>query len=138
MAIIKLIRTSEYVNMAREYGIYIDNTKVGVIRNGRTGEFDIAPGTHTIYAKIDWCYSPTRTFYVSGSEDTTFKVGAFKNANGIMMLIGVVIAFSFTLYMTLHIYYLSYLLLPIFLGMIYILSIGRKKYLTLTEEPNSP
>jgi hypothetical protein len=132
MAAISLTRTSEYVNMAREYGIYIDDKKAGTISHGQTKNFAVAPGAHTMYAKIDWCYSPARSFTVGPSENTSFKVGGFKYANRIMLFSAIIIALSFILHTTIHFNYLIWLLFPSFLFMVYITSFGRKKYLTLS------
>lgn len=135
MGTVRLMRTSEYVNLAREYGIYVDNKKIGTIRNGQTENFEIEPGTHTIYAKIDWCYSPARSFTLNQADNISFKVGAFKHANWIILFFTGIIVVNLIVNATLRFDYLKYLLWSGLSGMIYILSFGRKKYLTLTQEP---
>jgi len=144
MGKIMLSRTNEYINGLREYGIYIDDVKVGVIRNGETKEFEVAPGTHTIYAKIDWCYSPTRPFYIAGEEVVPFNVGSFIGSERLRKLskwigpffIGILILQP-VLRATIHfdnlLYYIFPLTLPLFLVMVYYFSIGRKRYLSLNE-----
>ena len=125
MATLTITRTSEYVNMARDYGIYIDDLKVGKISNGENMEIVVEPGMHTIYAKIDWCYSPTLTFTIDQTGSTTFKVGAFKFATLFLIIPGFIISGSWALYKLVHVDYLLFLLLPVFSGMVYLLSIGR-------------
>jgi hypothetical protein len=55
MATIIINRTSEYLNLMRNYGIYIDGKKIDTIANGETKEFNISVGHHSLYTKIDWC-----------------------------------------------------------------------------------
>ena len=42
MAIIKLQRPSELLNLLRKYQIYIDGINIGTISNGETKEFSIS------------------------------------------------------------------------------------------------
>ena len=149
MGKIRLSRTNEYVNGFREYGIYIDDVKAGVIRNGETRDFEVAPGTHTIYAKIDWCYSPTRPFYISGNEVMPFNVGSFigsemlrKYSRWIGPIFLGLLVLHLILRATIHfddlLLYLFPLTLPLFFIMVYYFSIGRKRYLSLKEATLQP
>ncbi len=146
MANIRLARTDEYINRFREYGIYIDGTKAGVIRNGETKDFEVTPGTHTIYAKIDWCYSPSRSFTISDREPVNFSTGSSlgfgplaRSSKWIGYVFAGILLLHVVLSATIHfndlLYYLFPLTLPLFLVMVYYFSIGRKKYLRLIETP---
>lgn len=126
-------RTSEYNNRMRDYGIYMDGQKVDTISNGQAKEFTIAPGRHTLYSKIDWCSSPEISFEISDSETKIFKVGGFKNGNWIMPLALGILLLSYVVKQVYGVNYLFYLVIPPFLLLIYYLTIGRKKYLTLKE-----
>ena len=126
-------RTSEYNNRLRDYGIYIDGQKIDTISNGQTKEINISPGRHTLFSKIDWCSSPEISFEVVDNETKTFKVGGFKNGNWIMPLTVGVIVLSYLLKITAGVNYFFYLAIPAFLLLVYYLTIGRKKYLTLKE-----
>ena len=57
MATIRIQRTNEYQNAIRKINIYIDGKKAGSIENGKTIDFSVETGSHTIVAKIDWCRS---------------------------------------------------------------------------------
>ena len=132
MAKLIIQRTSEYTNRMRSYGIYVDGNKVGTIGSGDVKEFQIPPGQHKLYAKIDWCSSPELEFETGDTETKLFKVGAFKNANWLMPLaLGIVIV-SFIIKKTTGIDYFLFLVIPIVLLLLYYLTIGRKNYLTLT------
>ena len=85
-----ITRTSEWNNRAREFGIYIDNEKIGTISNGETQEFDIEPGKHKINGKIDWCKSPIMEFEIVSNESKEIEIGGFKNSK-IIMPIGLAI-----------------------------------------------
>lgn len=133
MATIILNRTSEYVNRLRKYGVYIDGKKVGTIANGETKEFGLTPGHHSIVTKIDWCSSKTITFDISDDEMKEFKVGGFKNAKWLMPTALIIIVLSYIVNLGYGFEYLFYLVVPAFLLLVYYLTVGRKRYLTLTE-----
>jgi len=135
MATIKVKRTNEYVNRYRDYIIYIDNNKVGTIGNGKTAEFIVEPGMHTMYAKIDWCYSPVQAINIGVSAAKTFKIGAFKNARWLFPVSFGILMLHFVVKAILHFDYVWFFILPSFFAMVYFLSFGRKRYLTLAEEP---
>ena len=133
MATIILNRTSEYVNRLRNYGVYIDGKKVGTIANGDTKEFNVSPGQQSIVTKIDWCSSQTVTFDIGNDEVKNFKVGGFKNAKWLMPTALIVIVLSYIVNLKYGFEYLFYLVVPAFLLLVYYMTVGRKRYLTLTE-----
>lgn len=51
---IEVTRIKQNANKARAIKIYINNKKVGTIKNGETKVFDIDTDDNEIYAKIDW------------------------------------------------------------------------------------
>ena len=77
MAKLIIERSSEWANRVRDIGIYVDETKLGVIGNGKIIEFDIAPGTHTIYSKIDGLTSIPLTFEIGDDRGKTFRLFSF-------------------------------------------------------------
>ncbi|HWI92725.1 MAG TPA: hypothetical protein VNT20_15720 [Flavisolibacter sp.] len=134
MATIILNRTSEYINRLRDYLVYIDGKKVGTISNGEIKEFNVPSGQHSMVTKIDWCSSQTVTFDVSEDEVKNFNVGGFKNARWLMPTGLIIIVLSYFANLLFDIEYLFYLVIPSFLIMVYYMTVGRKRYLTLTEE----
>ena len=133
MTTIKLYRTNEYNNRIRDYKIYVNKELIGTISNGESKEFNIKPGTQEIYAKIDWCYSPTLKIELNENETINLKVGGFKNGKWIMPLSFTLILIHFTLSYLFEFDYLLYLIFPIFFLMIYYITLGRKNYLTLNK-----
>lgn len=133
MATIRLKRTSEYNNIIRDYKIFIDGQQVGAIANGETKDFATSSGQHTITAKIDWCSSPDISIDLKDDETKILKVGGFKNGQ-LLMTIGIgLIVLHFILASFANFYYILFLVTPLFLLLVYYLTIGRKKYLTLNE-----
>ncbi len=83
--ILRVIRKSNYTDKLRHYKIFIDDVYSGKISENQTRTFDLEPGKHSIYAKIDWGISNTITFD-SVDGDRTFEVGP--NVVGLKRLIG--------------------------------------------------
>lgn len=133
MATIKIQRTSEYINLLRDYRLFIDGQKIGTIANGKTKEFEITSGQHSIVAKIDWCSSPELTFDLSDTDTKTVLIGGFKNGNWIMPLTILIIVLCLVLSYAVDSDYILLPVIPTFLIMIYYLTIGHKNYLTMTE-----
>ena len=133
MAKINIQRTSEYNNRIRNYQIYIDNKKVGTIENGETKDFEIEEGKHIIEAKIDWCGSPKVAVDIKNGETKNLNVGGFKFGRWLTPAsIGLIVLhcimerfFGFE--------YIIFLVYPVFFLLVYYLTFGRKKYLTLTS-----
>jgi hypothetical protein len=76
-------RTSQYANSLRQIGIFIDDKKVGTVKNGERKKFPVVPGKHQISAKIDWGKTPSvpvtvpigqTEMLVCGSEISGWKV----------------------------------------------------------------
>jgi len=133
MTTIRLKRTSEYNNRIRDYKIFIDGQQVGTIANGETKDFPTTVGQHIITAKIDWCSSPDISIELKENQTSSLKVGGFKYGQ-ILMPIGLgLIVLHFMLSKFADFDYTIFLVAPLFLLMVYYLTIGRKKYLTLEE-----
>ena len=133
MASIKLHRKREYTNRMRDYKIFIDGLEVGTIANGETKEFATTVGQHSVTAKIAWCSSPDISIKTDDNEIVNLKVSVFKNGNWLMPIAGGIIALHFILKMTVDLEYTIVLVIPVFILLIYYLTLGRKKYLTMTE-----
>ena len=134
MATIKIQRTNDYINAVRNYRLFIDGQKIGTLSNGQIIDFEIPSGRHSVVAKIDWCSSPEVTFEINDNDSKIFLVGAIKNWKWIMPLIMVICTLTLLLPHNPYSYYKLFLILPIFLFLLYYLTFGRKKYLTLKEK----
>ena len=133
MATIRLKRTSEYNNRMRDYKIFIDGQQVGTIANGETKDFPTTVGKHIVTAKIDWCSSPDISVDIKDNQTKNLKVGGFRNGQFLMPIGLGLIVLHFILSKFADFDYTIFLVAPLFLLMVYYLTIGRKKYLTLEE-----
>jgi hypothetical protein len=133
MATISIKRTSEYNNRLRDYQLFLDGTKIGAISDGQTKEFETTSGHHTVVAKIDWCSSPELPLTLNESDNKELIVGGFKNGNWIMPVAIGIIGAHFILSFAFNFNYGIFLVIPAFILLVYYLTAGRKKYLTLTE-----
>ena len=132
MATIKIKRTSEWVGMARNYKVFIDGQFVGKIANGATKEFPIPPGQHTVVVKIDWCSSPSVFINIETHETKHMTAGGFKYNKILLLGLGISVLHYLIKGIT-GFGYTIFLLIPIFLLLAYYTTVGRKKYLTLSE-----
>jgi hypothetical protein len=131
MATIKIRRTNDYINVMRDYRLFIDNQKIGTISNGQTKDFEIPAGRHSLIAKIDWCSSQELFFEINNNETKIILVGALKHSKWSMPLIGIILTLSILLPLGQYSYYKLILILPAFIYILYTLTLGRKNYLTL-------
>jgi hypothetical protein len=134
MAIIKIQRTNDYMNLMRDYRLFIDGQKIGSIGNAQTKEFEIPAGRHSLIAKIDWCSSQELSFEIDKDDSKTLLVSGFIISKWIMPLILGIIAFSFIVTLITHFYFTLFIILPAFLLLLYFLTFGRKNYLSLKEK----
>ena len=131
-----ITRTSEWNNKAREFGIYLNDKKIGVIDDGEKKEFEIEPGIYKINGKIDWCKSQKIEFNITENESKEIEISGFKYGN-IIMPIGLGIMLLFLLIKFLFKIESNFLILLGGIGFLYPLyyiTIGKNKYLTIREK----
>lgn len=133
MSILRIHRSSEYTNKLRSYVLYIDGKKAGQIRDGEIKEFEIAPGTHTVVARIDWARSNELEVEIGEEEIKELQVRGFRNGNWLIPISFLIIALHFVLRFTVGFDYLIFLIIPGFTILVYYNTIGRKEYLRLRE-----
>jgi hypothetical protein len=133
MATIRINRKREFINLFRNYKIFIDDLQVGKVSNGEIKEFEIKEGKHIVTAKIDWCGSQEMLLNFNLNETKELKIGGFKNGNWIMPLSLLILVTHFLLLLAFSFGYTAFLLIPTYLLMLYYLTIGHQKYLTLNE-----
>lgn len=74
MAKIIINRSSEKSNKFRKIEIFLEDKKIGTIKDGETKEFDIQPGEHVLTAKIDWCKSNDLIVSIKDGETKSFDL----------------------------------------------------------------
>ncbi len=72
MALLKIVRDSGYADRLRTYKVVLDNKEVGKVGDGKTIEFAISAGQHSLSLKIDWCGSNTIQFTALDGDVITF------------------------------------------------------------------
>ena len=95
-ATIRLVRPSAWHCRFRAYAVFIDDQKVGTIRNGKTVDFPVSAGLHQLRIQVDWSPSNTLEFDVYPGSLVQFACGsgsAPQGQHGIAALSGIPGAF---------------------------------------------
>lgn len=66
--LIQIRRLKDKHDFMRPYTIYLDNEKVGKVKNGKEVILETTEGEHTLYLKVDWCRSNQVKVYVHEFE----------------------------------------------------------------------
>lgn len=77
MATLTINRSSEYANRLRDIALWLNNEKIGTVGNGKSVDFEIPAGSHTLQAKIDWCTSNEVSFQVPDKGSRQFQLTSF-------------------------------------------------------------
>lgn len=129
-------RSSEYVNALRKINIYIDGEKAGNVANGEEKTFYIPTGKHIVMAKIDWCSSKEISFYAFDNDMVQMKLSGFKNSKPFFLIVGLLMVSQALLGIILKRHFFEPYLALIGVYMLYYITIGRKRYLTLELTDN--
>lgn len=73
---IEIKRTSQYFSRLRAIDIYLDGEKAGNVSNGEAKVFELSPGQHKVYAKIDWCKTSIIAVDIAAGETKTLNLGS--------------------------------------------------------------
>ena len=52
-ALIHLSRNSQFTALFTQFEVYIDDRMVGALGNHEQGQYEVQPGAHTLYLKVD-------------------------------------------------------------------------------------
>jgi|GEM_PF-3501879 len=131
-------RSSDFLNKYKEVKILIDGTSVGIVADGETKVFEIPAGEHSIKAKMDWRGSKEHRFSVQKGGKVTYKLAGFKGRKVIVALSAIALLSTFILPRETEAYIRTVIMLTtlcsVVLFMLYILTIGCNRYLTLEQE----
>lgn len=136
MATITINRSSEWNNKARKIGIYIDGEKVGTLDDGESQVYKVEPGTHVVYAKIDWCRSPKISIDVNESSKETLKLTGFKFGSWFLpiALCLMILYYISTYIFDIDIIHMVWMPLIALSYPTYFITFGKNKYLILTKK----
>ena len=83
-AIICIKRPWQLVYAIREFAIFIDEMKVGSVKNGTEATFEVKPGRHSIYARVDLYKSRPCVVDLQPGASASLVCGAQEGISGIM------------------------------------------------------
>lgn len=133
MAIIKIQREKSFADKVRDYKIFMNNIKVGTISEGQTKEFYVKEGKHIISTKIDWAGSQEIELDLKENETVNLVVNNYSTKNWLISVYYIIFItiLHFLLNYNFNFQYSALLFLPTLAILIYYVTIGRNKYLTL-------
>ena len=138
MATIQLKRNKEFQSSLRDYLVFIDNEKIGTIGNNETKEFTVPSGQHQMVVKIDWCSSPIFNVDLADGETQNIQVEGtvhkgwwYKIFFSLIFLEIIYVAITDTDFTRVLSFPVSFI--PIILYYLYCITIGRNKYLALSN-----
>ncbi len=128
-------RNSEWHNKRRDFWIYIDEQKVDKISAGQTKVFNLDPGKHEIYAKIDWCGSEKFVVNISENKNFAIRMSGFKYGNMVLaaIFIVVLIYLLISLFLKIDLNFLLTIAGLAFLYPAYHFTFGKNKYIYISE-----
>jgi hypothetical protein len=84
-ALVAISRDTGYADQLRDYRVVCDGVELGRISAGASREFTVAPGTHRLLLKIDWCTSNEVAFSIGAEQVVRFSCGS--NLRGLRLLL---------------------------------------------------
>lgn len=63
----------------RSYEVVIDGEVVGRLRPGESRAFEVAPASHEVFLKIDWCRSEKAGVRLTAGQTARFRCAARAN-----------------------------------------------------------
>jgi hypothetical protein len=119
----------------RNFGVYLDDKKVGTFANGETAEYEVKTRMYKLNSKIDWCGSRTIEFEIKENETKTIELSGFKYGTlilPIMLVILLIYVVAKTEFNT-DLDFLWIFGIILFCYPLYYMTFGKKEYLRITE-----
>ncbi|CAN5691640.1 hypothetical protein BH10CYA1_BH10CYA1_04290 [soil metagenome] len=73
---VEIARTHQHFGRLRAIKIFADGAQIGSINNGESKVFELKPGQHNVFAKIDWCKTAVHTLDIVAGETITLSLGS--------------------------------------------------------------
>ena len=74
--ILRVVRTSQFVNRGRRIAVWVDGREVGTVGNGETMDFAVSVGEHDVHAEIDSVCSQTVRVGVAAETPVTLRLSS--------------------------------------------------------------
>lgn len=128
-------RKADFANRGSSFQLFLDGEFIGGIKDHETKHFEIASGSYSLQAKIDWCGSHKLDFQVADNEVVGMYVSGFVFSKWLLPftlitgLLYTIVLLTFEYHST----FLSMLLMACMGYFAYFISFGRKQYLQLRQ-----
>ena len=73
---IRLKRTSQYVNRGRKFKVYLDNQYITDIADGEEISIPVSAGNHQLHLTIDWAKSEKYTIELANGDNISLLCGS--------------------------------------------------------------
>ncbi|HWQ70232.1 MAG TPA: hypothetical protein VN494_09855 [Patescibacteria group bacterium] len=83
-AIICIRRPAKLMYAARKFAVFIDEMKVGGVKDGGEARFEVKPGRHSICVKIDFYTSKPHVINLRPGESASLVCGAKEGMSGLV------------------------------------------------------
>jgi hypothetical protein len=133
MATIQFTRPKEWSSRTRSYGIYLDGNKIGLLKNDTTLSIDVTAGNHLLNAKIDLFGSPEIAIEIKEGETKYVKVSASNYTKWAPLIVIPFLILGLLWKRVFHFNIVLVAYIPIAIYLLYMFTLGRKKYLDLKE-----
>src|SRR3989304_10486125 len=85
-----------FISKFRAYSIYLDEMKVGRIKEGKTATISTTPGIHTIWLRIDWVRSNRKQVSIEANKTVRLIIERNQMEGweywGMLIVVGLLIA----------------------------------------------
>lgn len=129
-------RRSEWTNRGRKIGLYLNEEKIGTIKNGETKEFQIEPGNYHLKAKIDWCGSQKHRFSIKENNSKVVELTGFPKYKWTLPVL-ILMQFIFlglSYFIEINQYIMMAFSGSLLMYIFYPITLGRNHYLKLIEK----
>jgi hypothetical protein len=88
---ILITRTSQWANRFRPIDIYLDGLQVGSVKDGKTIQVSVPPGTREFVVKLAWCRSKPLRLRIGAGQEAELVCGS--HASGWKLLLTPILIF---------------------------------------------
>ena len=130
-----LHRPNEYVARWRKYQVLVDNVVVGRLATNETITIDVDEGQHKVQFKIDWVKSREMEVTLLPNGELAMTVEFFKKFQWLFhpVMVFFVTAIFFINFFHPVPWWAIIMILPGFLAIVFFITIGRRKFFTVTK-----
>ena len=136
MGKIRIVRSNQYLNKRNNFKIMLNGQYIGSLASAEIQEYEVELGKNNLNVKVDWSVyrSNEIDFQVEENETKTFNVCINKNINYLTFCNFFVLLTHYALVSLYDFYYFLWLAIPVVVLMyVYYFTLGRDKYLVLSE-----